>query len=615
MQTQRIFRLAFLLAMSSVAVMPVDAFAAGETATPPSVPPLIQSLSGAYLAAKSAQLDGDLKASTSYFSQALDIDPTSEMLQQEAMFAYLAAGRFTEGVELAAKLRDSSDSGKVARIALGIDMMRAGRFEPAIAEFDIVNPSDLDGLLLSHLSAWADAGDKKVDDALSRIAELDGAEWYPIFNNLQAGLIAGFAGRTDTARGFFANILADKANAQTSPDAYLAASEALARLESQAGKKEAALAALATGLDLAANYDPLTFLKAKIEKGETLTPAITDVREGAAETLYILGQAINRGEGQQVAMLYFQLARALAPKDPSLLTALAGIAERNKRLDDAIAYYRQIPEDSALRRSADLQIGLDLWYSEQKDEAKRHLRRAVAERPDDLQSYLALADVLSADKDYAEAAKALDRAVEIAVPAKQETWNLYYQRGIAHERLKQWDKAEPDFNRALALSPNQPQVLNYLGYSWVDMNRNLEKGLDMIKTAVELRPNDGYIIDSLGWAYYRLARYDDAVEQLERAVLINPVDPTINDHLGDAYWRVGRTREAEFQWSRALVGIPKPEAAEITKIEAKLKDGLPADDRKVEMDGEPTKAGAVGTASAGNDMPASPAAAPAVTPN
>ena len=612
MQTQRISTIAFLLAMSTAVIMPAAGRAAGtEPVAPKALPPLIQSLSGAYLAAKSAQIDGDLKASTNYFGQALDLDPTSEMLQQEAMFAYLAAGQFKEGVELAAKLRDSADAGKVARIALGVDMLRKGRFEPAIAQFDMVDPSDLDGLLLAHLSAWADAGNKQVGDALTRIKELDGVEWYPIFNNLQAGLIAGFAGRTDAARGYFENILSDKANAQTSPDAYLAAAEALARLESRAGKKDAALAAPDNGLDLAPNYDPLTFLRAKVEKGETLGAAIGNVREGAAQTLYILGQAINRGDGQQVAILYFQLARALAPKDPSLLTALAGIAERSKRLDDAIAYYREIPKDSALRRTADLQTGLDLWSAERKDEAKRHLRQAVKDYPDDLQSYLALADVLSADKDYAESADALDKAVSIAVETKRETWNLYYQRGIAHERLKQWDKAEPDFNKALELSPNQPQVLNYLGYSWVDMNENLEKGLGMIKKAVDLRPNDGYIIDSLGWAYYRLARYDDAVEQLERAVLINPVDPTMNDHLGDAYWRVGRKREAEFQWSRALVGVPAPEAADVAKIESKLKNGLPADDRKAEMkSGEPAKAATDGATTTGNDVPATPIAVP-----
>ncbi|KQT54728.1 hypothetical protein ASG43_03950 [Aureimonas sp. Leaf454] len=571
-----------------------------------------QTLSGAYLAAKSAQAGGDLSAATGFYAEALALDPASEPLQQDAMFAFLAAGNFDETAELAAKIRDTPEAGKVARLALGVDLLRKGRYVPAIAEFDIVDPSDLDAVLLGHLSAWADAGAGNVDGALSRLKELQGASWYPIFNDYQSGLIATFANRPDVARSAFSAVIEDPANAQTSPDAFLAAAEALARLESRAGKKDAAIAALDKGLDVADSYDPLLHLKARIEKGETIEPAVASVKDGAAESLYILGQAINRGDGQQVALLYFQLARALSPTDPNLMMALAGIAERNDQVDQAIAYYRQIPADSGLQRAARLQTGLDLWSAERKEEAKDHLRKAVADYPDDLQAYLALADVLAADKAYAEAAEALDKAVAIAVPAKKETWNLYYQRGIAHERLKAWDKAEPDFRKALELSPDQPQVLNYLGYSMVDMNRNLDEGLDMIKRAVELRPNDGYIIDSLGWAYFRLARFDDAVEQLERAVLITPVDPTINDHLGDAYWRVGRTREARFQWSRALVGEPKPEAAEVTKIEAKLKDGLPPETRKAEMEnGKPLKAEAQKPlATASEAVPAAPKVVP-----
>ena len=292
----------------------------------------------------------------------------------------------------------------------------------------------------------------------------------------------------------------------------------------------------------------------------------------------MLGQTINRGDGQDVALLYFQLARTLAPRNPALLTALAGIAERTEQFDEAIAYYRAIPEDSAYRRTADLQIGLDFWYAERKDEAKQHLKRAVEAYPDDIQAHTALADILAADKDFAGVVTALDKAIALAEPIDDRDWNLFYQRGIAFERQGKWDQAEADFKKALELSPDQPQVLNYLGYSWVDMGRNLEEGLEMIRKAVELRPNDGYIIDSLGWAYYRLGRYDEAVEELERAVLITPIDPTINDHLGDAYWHVGREREARFQWERALKGDPEPDAEQVAKIKAKLEGGLDAVD-------------------------------------
>jgi Flp pilus assembly protein TadD len=154
---------------------------------------------------------------------------------------------------------------------------------------------------------------------------------------------------------------------------------------------------------------------------------------------------------------------------------------------------------------------------------------------------------------------------------------LFYQLGISYERLKQWDKAEVAFLRALELSPNEPQVMNYLGYSWIDMNINLEEGMDMIRTAVELRPNDGYIVDSLGWAHFRQGQYEEAVRQLERAIELRPSDPTINDHLGDAYWRIGRTTEASFQWERALTNMADFDESLIPVLEKKIKEGLSDD--------------------------------------
>ncbi|MFD2237224.1 tetratricopeptide repeat protein [Aureimonas populi] len=546
-----------------------------ESAQPARATGDVQSLPGAYLAAKAAQSEGALDVATDYFDLALEFDPDSDLLRQEAMFAFLADGRFDDGVALAAELRDDPDAGKVARIALGLAALRDARAQEAVEQLAISDPSELDSLLVGHLAAWAEAGDGRFDDAIKRVDEINGAPWFAIFNLYQKGLLAELQGEPAEARRVLTLLLDDAASVQTSPDAYLAAAEALARVEARAGDEAAALAAAERGLELAPTYDPLLHLRGQIEAGEEIAPTLASARDGAAEALYILGQAINRGDGQQVALLYFQFAQAVADtSSPKLLTALAGIAERASRIDLAISYYEQIPETSPYRRTAELQMGLDLWYADRKEESLKHLERAVAAYPDDLQAHLALSDVLSASKEYARAAEILERALKIAPEDGANNWNIYYQRGIAYERLKEWDKAEPNFRRALELSPNQPQVLNYLGYSWVDMNRNLEEGLEMIRTAVDLRPNDGYIIDSLGWAYYRLERFEEAVEQLERAVLITPADPTINDHLGDAYWRVGREREARFQWERALRGTPEPEPDVAEKIRAKLADGL-----------------------------------------
>ncbi|WP_185985194.1 tetratricopeptide repeat protein [Aureimonas mangrovi] len=579
MQILRLSRLALAAALASTA-LGGTAFA---TTAREALAMNAETLPGAYLAAKAAQAEGALDAAGIYFDKALEIDPESTTLRQEAMFAYLAEGRFDDGVALARDLADDPDAGKVARLALGIAALRDGRASEAIERLAIEEPSELDQLLIGHLAAWAEAGDGRVSDAMQRVDEINGPPWFPIFNLYQRALMASLDGQDDEARRILNVLLDDRTSVQTSPDAYLAAAEALTQIEARAGDREAALAAAQRGLELAPTYDPLLSLEAKIEAAgdddaalrESIAAPVRSARDGASEALYILGQAINRGEGQQVALLYFQFADAVADEtSPKLLTALAGIAERAGRIDAAIAYYEQVPTTSPYRRTAELQMGLDLWYADRKEEARDHLERAVADYPDDLQAHLAFADVLSANRDYRRAAEVLERAIEIAPEDGANNWNIYYQRGIAYERLKEWDRAEPNFRRALELSPDQPQVLNYLGYSWVDMNRNLEEGLEMIRTAVDLRPNDGYIIDSLGWAYYRLQRFDEAVEELERAVLITPSDPTINDHLGDAYWRVGRQREARFQWERALNANPAPEEDVAEKIRVKLDEGL-----------------------------------------
>ena len=583
MDTSRISRIALAAALAASMMAIGVAEAQAKKAEPAQAaasgkPPVeVNTLSGAYLAAKQARENRQPDIAAEYYEKALTLDPTSETLQQEAMFAYLADGRFAQGVKLAAKLAGNEDVGKVAHIALALDALRSSRFDAAIGQLKLEDTSDLDTLLIGHLSAWAELGAGRSREALARIQGLSGASWFSVFNQYQAGLIAGLAGNLPAARTALNSVISDQASAQTSVDAFLASAEALGRLEARAGKKADALAAIDKGLELAPGYEPLTQLRSEIEAGKKIAAPIESAQEGAAETLYILGQAINRGDGQDVALLYFQFAKAVSPTpNPKLLTALAGVADRTQQIDLALSYYSQIPKASPYHRTAELQMGLDLWQADRKDQAKDHLRKAVKDYPNDLQAHLAFADILAADKSYGEAVKLLDRALELAPKDAPNLWNIYYQRGIAHERLKEWDKAEPDFKKALELSPDQPQVLNYLGYSWVDMNRNLDEGLQMIRTAVDLRPNDGYIIDSLGWAYYRLGRYPDAVEQLERAILLTPADPTINDHLGDAYWRVGRTREAKFQWNRALVGEPKPEQAQVDAIKRKLTEGLDA---------------------------------------
>jgi tetratricopeptide (TPR) repeat protein len=244
-----------------------------------------------------------------------------------------------------------------------------------------------------------------------------------------------------------------------------------------------------------------------------------------------------------------------------------------------------------VRRSADIQIGLGLEQLNRGEEAAKHLEALMKARPDDIEVITALGNVLRARKRYAEAAEVYSKAIERIGTPDRSHWTLLYFRGSAYERAKQWPKAEADLKKALELIPDsQPsgkaQVLNYLGYSWVDMEMNIDEAFAMLRRAVDLSPRDGMIIDSLGWAFYRLGRYEEAVRELEKAVELKPGDPVINDHLGDAYWRVGRKLEARFQWQHAKDSSPEPD--DLEKIVKKLERGLD-EDKPAAAESEPVE--------------------------
>ena len=232
-----------------------------------------------------------------------------------------------------------------------------------------------------------------------------------------------------------------------------------------------------------------------------------------------------------------------------------------------------MPQTSPLRRNAEIQLAVNLDTLDRTDEAKKRLNKLIAEQPANTEAIMALGNIQRGRKEFAECADVYSKGIATIANPERPHWLIYYFRGICNERAKKWSAAEADLKKALKLYPDQPHVLNYLGYSWVDQGINLDEGMRMIRRAVEQRPDDGYIVDSLGWAYYRLGNYDEAVKHLERAVELKPDDPTINDHLGDGYWKTGRSLEAQFQWSHARDLKPEPE--DLEKIEQKLKSGLP----------------------------------------
>ncbi|MGV3548248.1 tetratricopeptide repeat protein [Rhizobium sp.] len=541
----------------------------------------VDTFAGAFLAARTADNDYDYPTAIALYRTALKYDPANLEVRERLMICLFMNGDFDLGVLEADKLKDDPAVERIATIARGIEAIRAKDYAKANTLLKYDGPNELDRMVNTLLMAWSLQSEGKSADAVKMVEKMQGPEWYGIFKNYSAGLMAAAAGDIETARKKLGETVSNRDEGASATDSYMRAVFALVALEAQAGNRQKALDAIAVGEEFAPGYLPLNALRKTIEAGGKPELPVKSVNEGMASVLFSVGAALNqsvqtapdRESAQDIVAFYLVTSYALAPTaDAAVL--LGGLSEGIDKPERAIEWYKKVPAESPLRRVSELQLGLNLANTGKVEEAREHLTAAIKAEPGDIRGYLAYGSLLSDQKQYDEMAKTYDKAVEIIGPMpKRADWSIFFQRGIAYERLKKWEVAEPNFQKALELFPDQPQVLNYLGYSWVDMNVKLDEGLAMIRKAVDLRPDDGYIVDSLGWAYYRLGRFDDAVSELERAVELRAADATINDHLGDAYWRTGRKLEAIFQWRTALA--MKPEEAEIPKIKAKIKAGLP----------------------------------------
>jgi tetratricopeptide (TPR) repeat protein len=526
------------------------------------------SASGSYLAARHAGGQRDAAAAASYYRAALRGDPRNNELLGRTFLAVLANGEVDEAVRLAERVLQVDKTDRIARLVLGVRAIKQKQYPVARRELAQSIRGPITDLAATLLSAWTLASPSEAKQATDAIDKLAGADWYAIFKDLHAALILDLAGqKKDAGKRFERSYKLD-------PTA-LRVVQSYASFLSRQGNTAEALKVFAAFDEALPRHPLVVEATAELKAGKKLPLMIETPQAGAAEVLYGLGAALGRRGGEDLGLVYLQLALYLVPSHPLALLSLGDLYEAMKKPELANKTYERVPLNSPLQRNAQIQLALNLDALDRTDEAKANLEKLIAANPGDLEAIMALGNVLRGRKQFAECADVYSKGIDTIAKPEKSNWVIYYFRGICLERSKQWAKAEVDLKKSLELYPDQPHVLNYLGYSWVDQGVNLDEGMRMIKRAVEQRADDGYIVDSLGWAYYRLGNMDEAVKQLERAVELKPEDPTINDHLGDAYWRVGRVLEARFQWSHARDLKPEPE--DLVKIEAKLKSGLPDD--------------------------------------
>jgi tetratricopeptide (TPR) repeat protein len=550
------------LALCACATVEAPQIAAEDTETVAA-----NSATGIYLAANFAASEGDLGNAAQFYSDMLREDPSNADLLARAFLYHAAAGNLDEAIPLAKRVVATDPENRRAHLVLAIDAFMRQDFIVASDEIALSGRGPFAALTNAVLDAWAIEGQGRTDDALSALGQLQGQQGVDGLHAFHRALILDHSGRTADAEAAYRE-------AMTVVGAAPRATDAFGRFLRRNNRGEEARA-LYTRLATQNAGNPVAAQAlAELAASRTPGPLISSPAEGAAEGLFAIAASLNGENGGDVAVLYLNLAIYMRP-DFDLARALLGDRyERLGRHDLAIEIYSKVPQTSPYYPIVQVQSALDGGRLGRTSEAIVRLRALTAQRPGDSDAWTALGDLLRNSEAFEQSIPAYERAIALMRPNDARLVALYYARGISYQAIDRWDEAERDFQQALAINPNRADVLNYLGYSWVERGKNLDEAVRMLEKARSLRPNDGYIADSVGWAYYKLRRYQEAAQILEEAVQLAPGASEINDHLGDAYWRIGRKLDARFEWRHALQLGAEPDVRPI--IERKLELGLDA---------------------------------------
>lgn len=530
----------------------------------PTGPVLADGLAGSYLAGRAAGYSSDFRTAATYFTRALVRDPSNPALLESAISAFISLGEFDSALPVAQRLTALGANSQLANIVILADATSNGRYDAILSDLDA--GASVMPLIDGMARAWSELGEGRMESAIAAFDDVIATDGLTNLGLYQKALALASAGDFASSDAIFSG---DEAGPLRLDRRGI---EARLQVLSQLERHDDALELI----DAAFGADPqpeITELR-KIYGAGAPVPftAVRSAQDGMAEVFFAVASILSSETSPGYALLFSRTAEQLRSDNVDAIMLSADLLEDMERYELATQAYDLVPRThpafysaeigraEALRRDNRIETAIEVL--EQLTESHGHLPGV----------FVSLGDLLREQSDYSAASKAYDKSIALYDKPEDAPWRTYFVRGITYEREDRWEAAEADFRFALTLRPDEPRVLNYLGYSLVEMQEKLDEALVMIETAVEKSPDSGFIIDSLGWALYRLARYNEAVGHMERAVELMPLDPIINDHVGDVYWAVGRQREAEFQWKRALSLEPEDEDA--IRIRRKLEIGL-----------------------------------------
>ncbi len=545
----RSFSRTTLLVLSMLSACAANDFGLGDGARPSTFKPT--GAFGAYLEGRFAAQRSDLDVAADKLGQAARDSGLRDVTNQ-AFIAAVLAGRPD-----AAKLAESLPDSPVAQLVLADEAARAGRWDDAEARFSGLSPQGITQVLRPLLVAWAQAGAGRTAAAIGTLQPYFDAGQLRGVMGLHAALIADLGGQTVDADRLYRLAQVEYGALNLRLGVVLASWQARTGYVTEAQR---VIREIASGGELGMSRLAL--------EADVSNRAVRSASDGIAETYLAMGATLRQQNANDTAQILLRLALTMRPGLTAARLLLADIQDAARRPRAALDTLQAVPSSDPLAAVVQLRMAALQDSLGQSDEATSLLENLARQYPDRPEPLSMAGDIMRRKNRFQDAVPLYDRAIARLGTPVRINWPLFYERGVAYERAGDWARAESDFEYALRLAPDQPNVLNYLGYAWIERNENLDRARQMIQRAVDARPNDGSFIDSLGWALLRRGDAVGALKNLQRAVELQSEDPVINGHLGDALAAMGRWREAEFQWRRALT--LKPDAPDAERINAKL---------------------------------------------
>lgn len=525
-----------------------------------------------FVAAAMAQQSSSFSDSAAYYLRALEVDPSNRLIANRAFFQLLYAGRMEEAAQIAVVISEDDESvfnDDLVSILYVLEAFKRQDWPVVRARLERVEMSGFGGMLSPLLAGWSHAAENDFSDADTALSQMAAdIRLKPIADEHRAYMLDHLNEFEQAEEQY--QLIANAAQ-PLSLQPFVAYADMLART----GKRDQAREFLGQQASRFSNNNYLLREGQMIAAGLRPTQQSANPSGAVGGTFYRLASEFSRSNSPRAAVIYLRIASYLTPQIADIYFMLGNLMDDLDNPAEAAKAYGAVPSTSGLSVIAEERRINALRRGGEVAAAEDALRTAIRDNPKQSLYLVALGDILRERSDFAEAILYYNQAIELNKASGRQDWFAYFARGVSFEQTKDWPKAEADFMTALAISPNEPSVLNYLGYSWIDRGMRVEEAKGLIQKAVEQRPEDGFIIDSLGWVNYLTGDYAEAVRLLEKAVRIEPDDVTINHHLGDAYWRVGRHIEARFQWQHAIDSKPEPE--ELAELRTKMDMGLRED--------------------------------------